>query len=262
MATFTFLGTASGCGMPAFFCDCPACQEARENPRARRGCCGAVIEGASQRMLLDTPPDLRHQFNREGIASVDRLIYTHAHFDHLGGLGELEYFIRLQRGDALPVWGSAEALAGVQAEFHYMTDILDMRVLDPYETFEFDGVTYTALPVAHAPGTFGYLIDSGDARLFYASDTGPLPAQTAEMVKGCDILILDATFWERNWSPENHHSVQETIDEGIALDAGHIYLTHLAMHYSEPITLAELEEYLLPYEGRIQVAADGLALTF
>ena len=23
--TFTFMGTAAGCGVPAFFCDCPAC---------------------------------------------------------------------------------------------------------------------------------------------------------------------------------------------------------------------------------------------
>jgi len=39
MHTFTFMGTAAGCGVPAFFCDCPACNEARENPALRRGDC-------------------------------------------------------------------------------------------------------------------------------------------------------------------------------------------------------------------------------
>ena len=24
--TFTFMGTGAGCGVPAFFCNCPACQ--------------------------------------------------------------------------------------------------------------------------------------------------------------------------------------------------------------------------------------------
>lgn len=36
--TFTFLGTSSGCGVPAFFCHCPACEAARKDPTKRRGC--------------------------------------------------------------------------------------------------------------------------------------------------------------------------------------------------------------------------------
>lgn len=70
--------------------------------------------------------------------------------------------------------------------------------------------------------------------------------------------MLDATFWKRNWNPNDHHSVQETIEEGFALDAGTIYLTHLAMHYDEPVTLAELEAYVEQYDGRVKVALDGM----
>lgn len=79
-------------------------------------------------------------------------------------------------------------------------------------------------------------------------------------MRGVDVMALDATFWKRNWSPDAHHSVQETIEEGLALDAGTLYLTHLAMHYDEPVTLAELEDYLQQYEGRVRPAADGLTL--
>ena len=62
------------------------------------------------------------------------------------------------------------------------------------------------------------------------------------------------------WQIQPHDtSVQETIEEGLALDAGKIYLTHLCMHYSEPITLAELEEYCAQYDGRVAPAADGLS---
>ena len=79
-------------------------------------------------------------------------------------------------------------------------------------------------------------------------------------LRGADALIMDATFWGRNWSPGAHHSVQETIEEGLALGAGTIYLTHLAMHYDTPITLAELEARLEPYDGRVRCAADGLTI--
>ena len=257
--TFTFLGTGAGCGVPAFFCACPACEEARRDPRARRGCCGVLIEG-DRRLLIDTPPDLRHQLLRENISSIDRLAYTHAHYDHVGGLGELEYLVRLVTKSPLPTYLSHEAAAGIGQEFGYMADCLDMQELAPFEGFSFDGIRYTALPVTHAPGTFGYLIEAPRATLFYASDTGPLGAETAARVRGVNVLILDATFWKRNWSPEAHHSVQETIEEGLGLDAKAVYLTHLSMHYDEPVTLAALEAYLAPYEGRVKVALDGLRL--
>lgn len=256
----TFLGTGAGCGVPAFFCECPACEEARRDPRARRGDCGVLVRN-ERTLLLDTPPDLRHQLEREGVHAVDRVLWTHAHFDHLGGLGELEYMVRLVTGAPLPCAASPAARAGILAEFHYLDDILDFQELAPFDEFAFDDVRYTALPVTHAPGTYGYLMEGPSGRrTFYASDTGALPPETAERVRGADALIMDATFWGRNWSPGAHHSVQETIEEGLALGAGTIYLTHLAMHYDTPITLAELEARLEPYDGRVRCAADGLTI--
>lgn len=258
--TFTFMGTGAGCGVPAFFCDCPACNEARELPRARRGDCGVMVRG-EKTILIDTPPDTRHQLLREDVRTVDALLYTHAHFDHLGGLGELEYLVQLVKKQPLPTYASADALAGIAAEFHYMTYCLETHEVSPFGTIEIDEVRYTALPVTHAPGTYGYLIETDETRLFYASDTGKLPAETAERVRDVDIMALDATFWKRNWSPEAHHSVQECIEEGLELGAKTLYLTHLAMHYDEPITLVELEEYLEQYQGQVRVAADGLSFS-
>lgn len=230
----TFLGTGAGCG---------------------------VLVRNERTLLLDTPPDLRHQLEREGVRAVDRVLWTHAHFDHLGGLGELEYMVRLVTGAPLPCAASPAVRAGILAEFHYLDDILDFQELAPFDEFAFDDVRYTALPVTHAPGTYGYLMEGPSGRrTFYASDTGALPPETAERVRGADALIMDATFWGRNWSPGAHHSVQETIEEGLALGAGTIYLTHLAMHYDTPITLAELEARLEPYDGRVRCAADGLTI--
>ena len=255
--TFTFMGTGAGCGVPAFFCDCPACEEARRDPRARRGCCGVMVRG-ERTLLIDTPPDIRYYLNREGVRTIDELLYTHAHFDHVGGMGELEYMMRLVTRKALPTYGSPGALAGMLAEFHYMDDVVERHELKPYDVHEFDGVRYTALPVHHAPGTYGYLIETPGTRLFYASDTGTLPDATAERVRGVDFLALDATYW-KHCPTDQHHSIQETIEEGLALDAGTIFLTHLCMHYAEPITLVELEEFLRQYDGRVRAASDGLS---
>ena len=255
--TFTFMGTAAGCGVPSFFCECPACEEARANPSLARGDCGVMVRGKeadpdagnTPTLMIDTPPDARHQLLREGVKWVDEVMLTHCHFDHIGGLGEYEYLVALVRAGAkLPLYGSPEALQGVMREFGYMDYTLDPRPVDPFESHAFDGVTYTALPVTHAPGTYGYLIETPATRLFYASDTGPLPEATAERIRGVDVLAMN-----------DHHSVQECIEEGLALDAKKIYLTHMCMHYDEPVTYAQLSEHLEQYGGRVEAAMDGLS---
>lgn len=265
---FTFMGTAAGCGVPSFFCDCPACEEARANPELARGDCGVMVRRDEEEpddrhiptLMIDTPPDARHQLNREGVNWVDEIMFTHCHFDHIGGLGEYEYLVKLVRGGVkLPVYGSEEALEGIKNEFHYMQDCMEFHVLAPYETHEFDGVRYTALPVTHAPGTYGYLIETGDTRMFYVSDTAKLPTETAERIRGMDVLAMDATFWGKCWNPNDHHSIQECIEEGLELDAKKIYLTHMCMHYDQPITYAELMDYLKQYDGRVLPAMDGLS---
>lgn len=255
-----FLGTGAGSGMPSFFCTCAACEEARVLPAARRGASGVVIEG-TQRVLIDTPPDLRLQLVREGLASIESVLFTHSHYDHLGGLGELEYMIQLSTHTELPVYASEQALGQIRSQFDFMTYCLSMTELNAFEEYHFDGLTYTPLPVRHSEGTFGYLIDSGASRTFYACDTGTLPDATSERVQGVDNLILDATFWSNNRSPQMHNTVQETIEEGLSLDAGQIYLTHLGMHFEESITLTALEAYLAQYEGRVRVALDGMRIT-
>ena len=255
---FTFMGTGAGCGVPAFFCDCPACEEARANPRARRGDCGVMVSGETK-TLIDTPPDIRQYFIRENIRYIDDLIFTHWHYDHVGGLGELEYMVQLLTKAPIATYASEYTLQSILREFDYMSYCLATSPVEPFETISIDGVSYTALPVSHAPGTYGYLIETDDTNLFYASDTGKLPVETAERIRGIDILAMDATYWKENGYPANHHSIQECIEEGLELDAKKVYLTHMCMHYSEPITLAELEEYLKQYDGRVEPAADGLS---
>ncbi|MDR3053010.1 MAG: hypothetical protein LBU48_04030, partial [Coriobacteriales bacterium] len=76
-----------------------------------------------------------------------------------------------------------------------------------------------------------------------------------------DFLIIDATFNGSNWMPDTHHSIDGAIALAQRVGARTTYLTHLSMHYDTPITLAELEQKLAPYNGTIKVAFDGLTIT-
>lgn len=258
--TLTFLGTTSGCGVPAFFCHCKACEAARKDPSLRRGCTGVALRGHAT-VLIDTPPDVRHQLIRENICDLDEVFLTHAHFDHLGGFGELEYLVRLYRESALPFHASKHAMKEAFAEFGYMDDCFKKDAMEPWSTREVDGLKIQAIPVDHCPGCFGYLITApSGSRTFYAPDTAALKPKVKEALQGVDKLIMDATFWGDAGNYKTHHSVQQTVAEGLELDAGQIYLTHFAPHICQPEENTEelLAEYVKQFDGRVIIARDGM----
>ncbi len=80
---FQYLGTGAGEGLPALFCECDVCMEAkRRGGRNIRTRSQAIINGD---LLLDFPADtymhyLSGSFN---MARVKNCLIIHAHYDHL-----------------------------------------------------------------------------------------------------------------------------------------------------------------------------------
>lgn len=255
-----FLGTGAGCGVPSFYCGCKACKEAQSEPRYSRTRCALLVRGEKD-TLIDAPPDLRWQLLNSGAQKIDHFILTHSHYDHTGGLGELEFYVRVNRNEAIPAYMTAESQAWLHTAFGFMEDCLSLQHVAFGEHFEMDGVRYTALQVTHTPGTLGLLMETADRRTAYIPDTGPLPEVTINRLKGIDTLILGATFWGRNWMPEDHLCVDEALEIGKQLQVGQLYLTHLSMHHDAPVTSQELETYVRTFGEHIHVAYDGLEIT-
>jgi phosphoribosyl 1,2-cyclic phosphate phosphodiesterase len=255
-----FLGTAAGCGVPSFFCGCVACQEAADRPSFFRSRSSLLIQG-EKNTLIDAPPDLRAQLLREHIDRIDHFFLTHWHYDHSGGLGELEFYVRVKRQEAIAAYMTAETEEWLKTSFWFLEDCLSIQVMGVGWQVEANGLQYTALPVSHTPGTIGLLIETPEGRrAAYLPDTGPLPDAALEMIQGIDTLILSATFWGRNWMPEDHLSVAEAVQTALMLNAKQTYLTHLSMHHDAPVTNCELEAYIKTFGKNLHLAYDGLQI--
>jgi phosphoribosyl 1,2-cyclic phosphate phosphodiesterase len=252
-----FLGTGAACGVPAFYCVCKACQEAVRDLRFRRTRCGIVLAG-NETFLIDAPPELSVQLSREHIKQIDYFALTHSHYDHIGGLGDIDFYVRWHRNKALPAVMSHKTWMELQTIFGSAAECLDVKLIEPGQVATFGGLYITALEAAHSPGTLGFLIEHNGIRIAYMPDTGTLSGKTRECLHGIDCLILDATFWGRNWLPGEHLSVDEAIAVGLELEVRNLYLTHLSMHYDTPITNQELEEALKLYPQKVYLAYDGL----
>lgn len=257
----TFLGTGAGPGVPAFFCNCAACREATLRPDYGRTRCALLIRGA-RNTLIDAPPDLRGQLLREKVEGIDHFILTHGHYDHSGGLGDLEFSCRICQQGPIPAYMSFHTQEWLRGTFGFLEDCFNIKTVNEDHPFDVDGIVYRSLEVAHAPGTLGLLMETeGGRRTAYIPDTGPLPEATLRLIEYVDTLIIGATFWGRNWMPEDHLSVHEAVAIGKEAGARQIYITHLSMHHDVPVTNRELETYLNTFGDSFHLAYDRLCIS-
>lgn len=252
------LGTGAGPGVPSYFCDCAACREARENPSYARTRSGAVINTGQETILIDASPDLRGQLIKEQVSSLDTIFITHWHYDHYGGLGDLEFYVKLCRKKPVKLYLPPQAWGEFQAAYPFLEDVFDIEIWHFGQNYSFNHLQLTPLPANHGVQTAGMLLIS-KKKLGYFTDTAGLPELTKSWMKQADYLICDATFFGENWYPHSHMSIFEAIQLGKQLQAQNIVLTHLAMHYSIPVTVAELDE-IIKNDKNVSLAYDGMVI--
>ncbi|VTR70452.1 Beta-lactamase [Desulfosarcina cetonica] len=253
---YVFLGTGAGNGVPEFYCNCDVCREAQSRPECRRTRSAIAVIG-DENILIDAPPELSSQLIREKITHIDYLFITHSHHDHSAGLGDLEIYTRFHRKEKLPVFMSRNTLVELQKSYPSLDAWMGVTLIEPGDVTELPDITVTAVEVAHCSGALGFILGREGNRVAYLPDTGPLIDRTQEALLGIETLIMDATFWGENWYPESHRSVDETIRTAQSLNVGTLYLTHLSMHYSVPVTCKEIEKLIERYGGQVKLAYDG-----
>ncbi|MBP2649249.1 MAG: phnP [Firmicutes bacterium] len=255
--SFKLMGTGAGPGTPSFFCECAGCLEARQYPKYSRTRSGAVVKTEIGNILVDAPPDLRVQLLREQIKDIDNIFMTHWHYDHFGGLGELEYYGKLARKQKVPLYLPPSAQPEFAAAFPNLFEVFEVKSWSFGEQYWFGGLSITPLAACHGIETAGFLVETVNKRLAYFPDTSGMPATTAHKVKGVDWLICDATFCGDNWFPQVHMSAEQAIELGKALSVGQTVLTHMSIHYSRPVVNSELAALAAKQAG-VKVGYDGM----
>src|SRR5436190_615194 len=95
----TFLGTGTSQGVPVAGCSCAVCTST--DPRDNRTRSSVFID-AGLHVLVDTTPEFRIQAIREKIDTIDAVLITHAHADHIMGFDDIRPYC-IKNGGTMPV---------------------------------------------------------------------------------------------------------------------------------------------------------------
>jgi phosphoribosyl 1,2-cyclic phosphate phosphodiesterase len=250
-----FLGTGTSVGVPTIGCTCPVCLST--NPRNKRLRSSVILGLPEGNLLIDTTPDLRTQFLREGLGVAHAVAYTHEHADHLFGLDDLRLF-SFRIGGPVPLYCEPNVERRIRKSFDYAfsdgpqthsgaTPRLEFRTIG-LEAFEVLGTTVQPLRLFHGPNyqVLGFRFGN----IAYCTDTNFIPEESFEILAGVEVLILDAL---RTAPHPTHFNLAGALEAIARIAPRRALLTHISHDL-------EYEQTNRSLPAGVELAYDGLRL--
>ena len=132
---------------------------------------------------------------------INAYLFTHDHNDHIGGVCKK-----------------------INKEYCYCAlgtlDIPLKNELIHYETYEINGFKITVLPTSHdAKNPIGFVIDDGNEKLVYMTDTGYISTKNFEYMRNANHYIIESNY---NYKMLMQTSRPESLKLRIVGDCGHL----------------------------------------
>ena len=258
----TILGCGSSGGVPRLGGRWGACDPG--NPLNRRRRCALLVEriegGHATQVLIDAGPDMRAQLLDAEVETLDGVLFTHDHADHVHGIDDLRQIV-FNRRARLPVWASPATAETLRRRFGYVFDqpedslyppILDLRLIDGPLTVHGPGGPIEARPFAvpHGPGmeALGFRIGP----VAYLPDVSAMSPEAWEAVRGLDCWIVDALRYEPHLT---HSHLSQTLDWIDRAAPRRAIITNMHIDLDHARVEAETPPHVSP-------AHDGMRLSF
>jgi phosphoribosyl 1,2-cyclic phosphate phosphodiesterase len=229
-----------------------------KNSKNKRLRCALLIEQHSPqgvtRVLIDTSPDMRAQLLGANVGTLDGVVYTHSHADHLHGLDDLRQIV-FNRGSMLDVWANTPTKAALTSRFAYAFEtpsgsnyppILKLNTIAGQFDITGAGGTIDFIPFEVNHGTItalGFRIGA----LAYLPDVKDMPTKAWSHLQDLDVWILDAL--RRNPHPSHIH-LDLSLDWIAQASPKRAVLTNMHLDMDYATLCSELPSHITPaYDG-------------
>lgn len=272
-----YLGTGAAEGIPAIFCNCDFCKEARA-AGAVRSRAQVLIDGE---LSVDFPPDAFYHMvqSRVDLSAIRYLLVSHSHMDHFYAhdfvLRGYKYSLGMT-AQKLEIYGNAETLEvfreSVAREMKpVVAENYALHEIRAFEKACFGGYTVHPLKAQHSSkDPLVFLIEKGNKRILHLYDTGRLPEEDFEYLEAVggdpvDLVTLDCTFLygqtaagARHMGLDENACLLQRLSE-LGLTDGHTQ--RVITHFSHNGTPTEALLRRAEREYNVIAAYDGMTVT-
>jgi len=238
-------------------------------PEPDRGASSYFVRIGGTSALFDCGPGAVQALARLDLpwASLDHLIVTHFHADHVGALPGLLFAFKhglyQPRSKPLRIVGPT----GTVSFLDRLADAYGDFVRDPGFPLEVDEIApdgerflsedlrLRAHKTPHTDESLAYRLDTRDASFGYSGDSGPTRSLGPFMSR-CAVLLCECSLGDEDVG-DNHLSPSRVAEIASGARPRELILTHVYPHLRSGADVAELVR-AAGYDGPIRVAAEGL----
>ncbi len=207
-------------------CDCPVCTSS--NPKDNRLRSSIWIQNDDTSVVIDTGPDFRYQMLRAKVKTLDGILFTHEHKDHVAGLDDVRAYNYWSQKD-MDLYANASTDAIIRREFHYAFSGIAYPGIPMLKIHELHGqdvhigsLKFETIKVLHYKlEVYGYRV--GD--FTYITDANYIAPEELDKVRGSKVLVLNALRYEDHIS---HFTVAQAIAIAEEIGAEQTYFTHMS----------------------------------
>ena len=193
----TLLGTGTSVGIPSLGqLGWGKCNP--QNPKNTRQRCAVLIQSNNTNILIDAGPDIKNQLIGHNLLSLDAIIITHEHADHISGLDELRpfYFPKQERINIYTIERTANFLSNRfdylfkknEKSQSYFKPPMNLNILNYYDEINFNDINIKTIKQHHGViDTIGIIIND---KFAYCTDVVDFPEDSFNQLRNLDILVI------------------------------------------------------------------------
>jgi phosphoribosyl 1,2-cyclic phosphate phosphodiesterase len=235
-------------------CSCEVCTSTDKRDNRLRS--SILVQSATTTFVVDTTPDFRYQMLRAGVKSLDAVLFTHPHKDHIAGLDDVRAYNYLQQR-TMPVFASQMTIDGLMREFAYA--FADKRY-PGVPQIELNSITDTPFYIGDIPvqpitvwhlrmPVYGFRFGP----FTYITDANRIDGVELAKIRGSRAMVLNAL---RNEPHISHFTLHEAMSVVREVEVPQAYFTHISHQLGRHADVC----HQLP-QG-MALAYDGLVLQF
>lgn len=246
------LGSGTSQGVPIIGCECPVCNS--EDPRDHRLRSSVAVEVDGVDILIDIGPDFRQQFLRSRLNTVDLILITHEHNDHIIGLDDIRA-INFTQKKSIPLFAEKRVADEIRHRFEYaFSDTpypgvprIDIQIIDE-DRFETQGISIQPIRLIHGKlPILGFRIRD----FAYLTDANIIPEEELHKLENLDVLIINALRKESHYS---HFTLDEAVRQINIINPKRAYITHISHTMGKYDEWAnQLPAHIRPLEDMMEI---------